>query len=79
MIGFYMKYIDGDLYMLSILGGVSMMVAYAVTPFVQRLISTKWGFVLMYLVGAVFAAPLLFIDPETTSVGFITPVSVFAC
>ena len=78
MIGFYTKYIEGNVFTLHILGGVSFIASDIAIPIMQRFLGTKGAFATLFGFGAALAAPLLFIDPEGDSLKWMIPVSTFS-
>jgi hypothetical protein len=65
MIGFYIKYIPGDMFTNVIMSSAAEASACFISGFIAMLIGTKNTLFLSFLVGGVFGGSLIFIDPSS--------------
>jgi Na+/melibiose symporter-like transporter len=70
LLNFYVKYVGGNIFLISITQVSSEIVAYFVSAFVRSKFSTKWSFIGAYIISLVGAVPLLFINPEAPNIGW---------
>ena len=57
---FYVKYIKGDMYFLNLLSGIFMILGFLAGVVIQKFISVKKTFLVVYAIGVVTAIPLMF-------------------
>ena len=77
MIGFYNKYVGGNMYALSISQAMAEIIAGVVFVVIKRIVNFKWGFVIAFSMVLVMSVVLIFIDPENESLGVLITVVVF--
>lgn len=66
MIGFYIKYIPGDIYTNVIISSLSESTACLVSGVFGVLIGTKWSLSISFLIGGIFGVMLCFIPEENS-------------
>ena len=73
LISFHMKYIEGNLYFLTIVSAISDWCSTILAGFIQKLIGTKRTWILSFTIWTIFALPLLFFP----NLKWVPPVSIF--
>ena len=62
MVGFYIKYIPGDIFQNVIISSVSEALACLISGFIALVIGTKNTLLLCFIIGGVFGLALAFLD-----------------
>lgn len=73
MLSFHIKYIHGNIYMMSMLAGLSDCAATILAGFIQKAFNTKRTCILSFMICIVCSLPLL-LFPE---VAWVPPISIF--
>ena len=77
MIGFYLKYIGGNVYFNNSLQSSSMAFSFLFTGYLAKKVKSKTMFPIMYLVSVLFGIPLLIINPLETDMTWIASIGLF--
>lgn len=68
MVGFYIKYIPGDIFKMVIVSCMAEFSACLISGIISTYIGTKKCLFFSFFIGGVFGTTLIFIDPENTLV-----------
>lgn len=60
MLGFYIKYVGGNIYINTILIAVAEVVSYLIAGYVHHILGTRWSIFVCTVFGLIFGIPLLF-------------------
>jgi MFS family permease len=67
VIGYYLKYVGGNLFVNNLASGIATAIAYGFSGVIANLIGSRRLLFVTYIVGIAFAIPLLIIDKESES------------